>query len=357
VTVLDDRRRLGQLSQYMCHNLREAGSVQEALTYGRSAQAIAESLTDQPLWVTANINLGATCVYAGDYRRADDHLQRVLRWLSGDRSRERFGQAGFPAVVAHAYLTWSAADQGAFSNGIHHGEVGIRLAESVDHPFSRIFAGWVLGYLHIARGEPERAVDLLERGLALSRDWNVTLFSVLGSGLLGYAYALAGRSGDGLPLLDQALAAMHVMGYRGHEPLFLGHLAEAYLLEDRLDDALELAQRALTRARERGRRPYEARALRLLGEIASRRQSSAAQADAYDSDALALAEELGLRPLAAHCHLGLAKRRAGVAQGQRANEHLIAAVSAYRSMDMHRWLTQAEIAMAEPHGPVSSGGA
>ena len=61
--------------------------------------------------------------------------------------------------------------------------------------------------------------------------------------------------------------------------------------------------------------------------------------------ALALAEELGLRPLMARCTLGLAVlyRRAG--KRQQVREHLTIATTIYREMGMRFWLEQAEAEM------------
>ena len=58
----------------------------------------------------------------------------------------------------------------------------------------------------------------------------------------------------------------------------------------------------------------EAWALRLLGEIAAQAgPPDLESAQARYGQALALADELGMRPLVAHCHLGLGKlyRRTG----------------------------------------------
>jgi tetratricopeptide (TPR) repeat protein len=112
------------------------------------------------------------------------------------------------------------------------------------------------------------------------------------------------------------------------------------VLADRLEDAVAVARRALSFARERGRRGYEAWALRLLGEATGRRGRSD-HAAGYYREALELAEQLGMRPLVAHCHLGLGKyyRRTGK-RGQ-AQEHLAAATAMYRDMGMTHWLEQA----------------
>jgi hypothetical protein len=49
-----------------------------------------------------------------------------------------------------------------------------------------------------------------------------------------------------------------------------------------------------------------------------------------------------MRPLVAHCHLGLGKlyRRSGTRE--QARDHLTAATTMYRDMDMRYWLPQAE---------------
>jgi tetratricopeptide (TPR) repeat protein len=212
----------------------------------------------------------------------------ILQLLEGDRSRDRFGQAGSPAVTARSFLTWIFADQGKFKEGIAHGQEGIRLAKELDHPYNRASACLYLAHLHILRGDLSNAVSLLESGLALSRERNLTVFSVPHSGGLGYVYTLSGRIAEGIPLLEKALSAMERMEFGSVHLRFLGHLGEAYLLANRLEDALEVAGRALTLARERGQRGYEAWALRLLGDVTARHDPPE-QADGYYRDALALA--------------------------------------------------------------------
>ena len=344
--TLDDQRRLGQVSGYLCLNLSMTGHSTEALGFGQSTLALAESLGDVPLQVTGIFYLGVACLGTGDYRQAEDLFLKALPLLEGDRSRERFGLVGFPAVVARCYLTWIFADRGQFNEGITRGQEGIRLAEELDHPYSLAFACWVLAYLQIARGDLSDAVRLLERGLALSREGNLIFLSVNHRGILRHAYALSGQIAEGIPLLEHALSASETMGY-GFQPLFLLYLGEVYALADRLDDALEFAGRALTLAREGGQRPYEARALRLVGEVTARR-APPEHADGHYRDALALADRLGMRPLVAHCHLGLGRLYRRTAKREQAREHLTTATTMYREMDMGFWLEQAEAELQRP---------
>ena len=91
---LNDQRRLGQLSDYLCHVRINSGHPREAIGFGQNAQAIAESLGDLGLQVTTNLNLGWAYHFAADDRSAEQLIRKVLGLLEGDRRRERFGQAG-----------------------------------------------------------------------------------------------------------------------------------------------------------------------------------------------------------------------------------------------------------------------
>ena len=102
---------------------------------------------------------------------------------------------------------------------------------------------------------------------------------------------------------------------------------------------------AITRGQ--GQRGHETYALRLLGEITSRGDPLDAEtAEGYYRQALTLATELEMRPLVAHCHLGLGKlyRRSG--DHVQAHQHLMTASAMYREMDMGFWLEKAESALA-----------
>jgi hypothetical protein len=58
-----------------------------------------------------------------------------------------------------------------------------------------------------------------------------------------------------------------------------------------------------------------------------------------------LADELGMRPLVAHCHFGLGKLHRGMGSRQEAQERLTTATTMYREMDMRFWWEQAEAEM------------
>jgi tetratricopeptide (TPR) repeat protein len=191
-------------------------------------------------------------------------------------------------------------------------------------------------------------VPLLERALALWSERNLRISSPVTMGFLGYAYALSGRVSEGIALLQEAEAAGESLNLKWFRALQDVHFGETHLLADRLDEARRYAERAYAFARERHMRGCEAMALRLLGETALR--SAPLEADKAAEHyrlARALGEELGMRPVIAHCELGLAKLDQRIGRRPEAREHITAAVTMYREMGMPFWLPDAETTMRE----------
>jgi uncharacterized protein HemY len=61
-------------------------------------------------------------------------------------------------------------------------------------------------------------------------------------------------------------------------------------------------------------------------------------------------EELGMRPLQAHCHLGLGKLYRRTGSFEEARAELSTAVAMLREMRMAHWLPEAEQELAEASG-------
>ena len=88
---------------------------------------------------------------------------------------------------------------------------------------------------------------------------------------------------------------------------------------------------------------HEAYALWRLGEIAAHKDPlGIAEAEDHYHQAFALAEELGMRPLTARCHLGLGRLYRRIDNLEQAKRHLTTATSKMREMQMELWLEQAE---------------
>ena len=340
--ALDDQRRLARVSVATSHHLLVTGNADEAHLAGQRAHDIAQRLGDLALQVGANLYLGTACVCLGELRRGEEHLGKTLRLLDGDLARERFGLHGFPAAIACSYLAWALADLGDFRAAIARGHQGVEIAETVQHKYSLAFACWGLGYAYVQQGDLAQGARVAERAVALSHEGNLRLTVPFLSGLLGLARARSGRAEEAVSLLREAVTTLERAGMTGIVDAVSVWLSEALLLSGRLDQARSVAEEALARTREFKYRVREPWTLRLLAEIAAHHDPP--DVDAADTayrQALALAESFGMRPLVAHCHLGLGTlyRRAG--RKQQAQEHLATATTMYRDMRMDFWLERA----------------
>jgi tetratricopeptide (TPR) repeat protein len=187
--------------------------------------------------------------------------------------------------------------------------------------------------------------------MSICQDADLPILFPRMAGSLGAAYILVGRISEAVSLLTQAVEQSTAMERVGVHVLCDLSLGEAQLLAGRWGEAQALAERALALAREHQERGYEAYALRLLGDIAARHESSErGQAEEHYRQALTLAEELGMRPLTAHCHLGLGLLYGQTDRAAQARAALSAAIEWYRVMEMTFWLPQAETALAEVEG-------
>jgi class 3 adenylate cyclase/tetratricopeptide (TPR) repeat protein len=346
--ALDDPRRLAQVSLYLSTHFYIMGAHDQAIAASQRTLALATADGDAILPALANLYLGEAYKAQGDYCRAIVCFRQTMASLDGAQRYERFGQFILPAVDSCAWLAVCHAELGMFAEGRSLGEEGLRLAEAVDHPGSLMCAYRGIGLLSLRQGDLPRALPLLERALGICQDADLPLYFSFMAAALGEAYTLSGRLADAVPLLTQAMeqSAATERGY--FEILCSLPLSEAHMLAGQLEAAHTLADRVLAHVRAHQERGNQAYALRLLGDIAARCEPpESEQAGGYYREALALADELGMRPLTAHCHRGLGTLYGRMGQVEHARAELTAAIEFYRAMDITFWLPQAEAALAQ----------
>jgi tetratricopeptide (TPR) repeat protein len=275
--------------------------------------------------------------------------------LTGELLSAYFGLPVPASVYARTWLVAALAELGAFAEGNIYGEEAGRIATSVGQPHGLVNACFSTGLLSLRKGDLAKASAALEHGLGLCQEWNIGAWEINIASHLGYAYALSGRVSEAVRLLEQAVGQLGVSKI-GPSALWMAYLSEAYLLAGRREEAMQLAERALALSSERNLRGERAWTLRLLGEIAAQRDPRDVEpAETHYRQALALAEDLGMRPLLAHCHRGLGTLYAQIGRRKQAHVALGTASALYHVMDMTFWLPQTEVALAQVDSDVVRG--
>jgi DNA-binding NtrC family response regulator/tetratricopeptide (TPR) repeat protein len=343
-TAIGDRGRLAWVWMYRTIGDLFAGDPGQALALGERAFTVAEEVGDLGLRATARTPYGHAYHERGEYRRAIELFSEAIRLLAGDLVRERLGQGMPPALYARSMAATCFAELGEFSEAVRLASESTNLAQTLDLPFGLVLARIALGYSHLVQGDLEQASDVLESALKVIRARTIPTWYPWTEAARGYALALSGHARQAVPLLEHALKRAGEMPFLVGQSQWLAWLAHSHLLAGRSDEAGRLGHEALRLARRRGERGYEAWVLRILGEIASIRDLGVPGGpEGFYFDALRLATELGMRPLAAHCHLGLGKLYHRTGAREEAKEHLTIATAMYREMDMGFWLAEAEL--------------
>src|SRR5262249_21366307 len=283
-------------------------------------------------------HLSDTHLVRGEYREAAKLLERNIG-LDGKLRAERFGTPAITSAASEFLLGAALASLGRFDEAIGHGEAAVRIAEEADHPFTLLLGLYHLGYAHLLRGDFPRAARILERCLQLGRTWQFIGATPDVAATLGYAYALSGRTEESLALVAGAVEELPRQP-QFRPALILLCAGMTCFSVGRIDEAANHAREALALTRRLGARGNEAHALCFNGEIAA--AAGAEDADGYYRQALALAEPRGMRPLVAHCHLGLGKMHHRMGNPGQVQEHLVIASAMYREMNMTYWLGRAK---------------
>jgi len=252
-------------------------------------------------------------------------------------------------VFDRAWLIMSLSELGRFAEAARYEAEAIRLAESTRHVFTIGWAYFAASMLHFLKGDWAKARSLVEHWIAMLRTANAAIQLPRAVAASAWALAQIGEASEALNRVreaEQLLEREAAKGIVGHQIWAYGAVSRACLLLGRLEEARRLGDRAVESSR---RQPgFTAHALRLLGDIETHPdQFDAESGAAHYREALSLARLHKMRPVVAHCHLGLGKLYHRIGETERARENFTTATQMYRDVEMGFWLDQGEKEMAE----------
>jgi len=343
--ALGDVTRLGQIYNFITAHWNLTGASDRAIAVGERAVSVTAAPEHAGLHIVANYYLGIACYNTADYRRARDVLRRTAV-LIGARRFERFGATGIVAAIGATWLARCLAQLGDFNEALALATEAIQIGEEGEDPYSLSYGLYSQAMVRLLQGEFKCAAAPLERALALCLDSSLSVQVPLISSCLGFVYALSNRCGEALELLEPAVESSASMQRLGGQAQRLAWLSETYWLAGRKSQAQSLAQQALDMAHQTSDRGSQAWILHLLGRIESEGKiGDYAQAEFHYRQALGLAQELGMRPLAAHCFLALSQSCGLAGRIEEAKRHGLTAVEIYGGLGMTYGLAQGKASL------------
>jgi class 3 adenylate cyclase/tetratricopeptide (TPR) repeat protein len=341
---LSDDARRGLVCAFLSHAHGLLGELDDAIASGTRGLAIARAREDLELRILTTSFLVQACFFRGEFERAIELARDNLTTAPAEIALEPAGGGRvLVAVRDRAFLIGSLAHLGRFAEAADDAATAMRLAVPTRHALTIGLAHFGAGPLYLLKGEWATAHSLIERHIDTARRGNVVL--QLPGAIASSAWALAqlGKVDAALSRLKEAEQLLERHAANG---LLLQHgwgyysLGRAALILGQLDESRRLGSRVLEPSIPPG---FTAYALHLLGDIwAQPSQFDADRAEAHYREALGHASPRGMRPLVAHCHLGLGKLYRRKGDQTRGEEHLTSATTMYREMDMGFFVAQAD---------------
>ena len=210
-----------------------------------------------------------------------------------------------------------------------HGADALQLAERTQHAYTISWALFANSILCLLKRDWPKASSLVENWIWTLRTGNVVM--LLPWAIASSAWALA-QTGDAKEALSRVRQAEQLLGNQTTSGI-LGHRGWAYVAVGRACLLLE----PFDEARHFGKCSVEslqrqpdplAHALYLLGDVASHPDAFDAETGAaHYRQALAIAKQHGMRPLIAHCNLGLGQLYGRMGKSEHARENLSVATT------------------------------
>ena len=348
--ALNDQDRLGEVLTWMTAHWNLEGNSEQAVITGKQALKYTVGQKNFKANVVAHNWLGVAYHNLGQFEPSINELEAALSLIPEDQKYSFFGTNGIVSVNCKGWLIRSLAQIGNFSETRQYGDEAVQTATERDYPLSIVFAYYAIGVVALIKGEFDQAITALERSLSVCEAVEIPVQRPLVVSCLAAAYAFVGRFDEALGLLQRTTDRNAWLTGAGSRQLPFGKAmrmvweVEAFMLTDQRCEAEALARTVLGVSRESKDRGSEAWLRCLLGDLLARASSMQAE-DSY-REALALAQDLGMRPLQAHCYFGLGQVHAQCGKAPLAQSELHAATELYRTMSMSFWVAKAEIALA-----------
>ena len=335
---LGDTSRLGRVVSFIANCLVLQGRYGEALITGERALGLARELDDHALQVATRMYMARARLSRGECESAIEMFREIIESLDRRPGDDFLGLPVLPAAFVRSNLAVALAETGAFMEAEAQAAEATRRAEGSGQPDSVMWAHWSAGSVALVRGHADKAVRVFDRLLALCRAHDLDAYVSRIMAALGCAKARIGQVAEGRSLLEQAVALDSCAEPQTTHTLALTALSESYFLAGDLAKAVTTAKEAVDRATAHEERGAEAYACWILAMTLDAGAGPRERAEESFLAAMAIATQLRLQPLLAHCHLGLGDLYQRRGDRAKATDHRERGTRLLAALLMKRWI-------------------
>jgi class 3 adenylate cyclase/tetratricopeptide (TPR) repeat protein len=333
-----DRLRLGRALNRLAGPRWARGEYGAALELAQAAHAIGVEVGDLETRLGGAVMTGLVHFNRGRYREAIEALKAITDGADAEVARRRYGGSVPPFVLALSWLTMALASVGEFAEALRYADLAVATV-AAEAPTSQVAAHACRAIALGTRGDFDAARAAIDEARRVAESnavmgWLPTVYAVW-----GWIEAETGDPDEGVACIERALVAQEAIGLKSQLPMTYLRLAEARLASGHYEAAAAGARRVRDVAESVGDASTRARALQVLADAAVALAHEGAEALYREVECIA--RDLGMRPLQAHVHLGLARLFRGAGRPAEAADHRATAISMYHDMGMTRWVEQA----------------
>lgn len=334
---IGDNARLANVLNYLSSLHWINGQHRQSIELGKTALELADKAGHFSCQIATMVHLGIFYFNVGDYPKQIKLHQNVRQLLTGDDAYKQHGLASLPGALSRSMLVLGMAELGDFNGIARIGHEALEMAEKVRNALTLAFVYNFLAMSYLRQGEFKPAISLLEKCNELCHFSEVQSMHSVTVGSLGYAYLLAGEPARGLEALESATIGdkLRASFWPAH-PLIM--LADVYRAVGEASKAVETVEHALEISGNRGERGFEAWAMLVMAGIKNAARKPE-EAENWYHRAMQQASDLSMRPLLAHCHLGLAGLHLQKGNEKQARLENESALEMYHSLGMTYWLS------------------
>lgn len=337
IEIRDDAR-LANVLNYLSalHWIR--GEHLKAIEQGKKALNSAEKAGHFSYQVATMVHLGIYFFNIGDYPKQVEIHQKVRKRLTGEDAFKQHGLASLPGALSRSMLVLGMAELGNFDKIKEIGHEALEIAELVRNALTLAFVYNFLAMSYLRLGEVEPAISLLEKCREQCYFSEVQSMYSFTLGSLACAYLLAKEPERALTLIEEGTKEENLKAsFWPAHPLII--LADVYRALGKVSEAVETVSRALEITDKRGERGFQAWAMLVMAGIQNAAKRPDEAINWYERT-LKQASNLSMRPLVAHCYLGLAGSHLHLGNEKQAQSENEMALQMFHALGMTYWLEQ-----------------